>query len=183
MFTSSGNRSQHAKPFCWWGPGANRISSVDAQSFTAVGGTLVLNHGRWHYEAWGDPTHTLSVDMTPSFTGTHYVQLVAGNGAGPYSTGITCAVKRVEVFDGNTLVAASYLMMPHLESWTNWLESSLMEVDLAAGTTYTIVISEDAHAVNMSERSHFDIYGGMGGTSGRFNRVNVAEVKLLASDI
>jgi hypothetical protein len=157
---------------------------VGAQSFSAVGGTLVNNHGRWHYEAWGDPGHTLTVNsFTPTYTGAHYVQLVAGNGAGPYSTGITCAVKLVEVFDGTTLVGSGYLMMPHLETWDDWRESSLLSVDLVAGTPYTVVIREDSYAVNMSERAHFDIYDGMGGSSGRFNRVNVAEVKFLATDL
>lgn len=182
-FTSSGNRSQHAKPFCWWGAANARIASVGAQSFSAVGGNLVDNYGHWHYEGWGDPGHSLTLAYTPTFTGTHYLQLLAGNGAGNFTTGITCAVKRVQIFDGNTLVAESYVMMPHLATWDAWRESSLMHADLEAGKTYSVVISEDAAAVNMSERAHFEIYGGTGGQSGRFNRVNIAEVKFLATSI
>jgi hypothetical protein len=37
--------------------------------------------------------------------------------------------------------------------------------------------------VNMSAFQHFALYGGMGGSSGAFFRVNVAEVKLLAVDL
>lgn len=182
-FTSSDNRSQHAKPFCWWGAANARIASVGAQSFSAVGGSLVDNHGYWHYEGWGDPGHSLTVGYTPTFTGTHYIQVLAGNGAGNFTTGITCAVKRVEVFDGATPVASGYVMMPHLATWDAWRESSLLQVELDAGKTYLVVISEDASAVNMSERKHFEIYNGTGGQSGRFNRVNIAEVKFLATSI
>ncbi len=184
VFTTSQNRSQHAQSYCWWGPGNDRITSIDAQSFSAVGGSLVNMFGRWYYEGWGDEAHSLTVqNFSPSVSGTHYIQLLAGNGAGPFSTGITCAIKRVEVWDGAVSVASAYLMMPHLETWASWRESSLMRVTLDANKNYAIVISEDARAVNMSERAHFDIYGGTGGQSGRFNRVNIAQVKILAAEL
>ncbi len=182
-FVSSGNASQHAKPVCYWGPGTNRIQSVDANSFVSNGGTLVFQYNRWHYQGWGDPSHTLTVTgFTPTFTGLHYVQLLAGNGAGPFSTGITCGVKLVEVKDGNTTIASGYLTMPHLETWNDWRESSLLPVSLDANKSYTVVIGEDSQAINMSELDHFSTYGGTGGTA-RFNRVNIAELKVLAVDI
>jgi hypothetical protein len=179
----SGNRSQRAKPVCWWGPSNERIQSVDAQAFQAVGGTLVLNHGKWHYEGWGDPSHTITAPITAAYGGKHFLQLVAGNGSGPIDTGITCAVKLVEVKDGSTLVGSAYLVMPQLGSWDVWRESSLLELDLEAGKTYTVTIREDERAVNMSELQHFAIYGGTGGAGGRVNRVNIAEIKLLATDL
>ena len=49
-----------------------------------------------------------------------------------------------------------------------------------AGKSYTIVIREDESSGNMSDFGHFALYGGTGGTAGRFNRVNIAELKLLA---
>jgi hypothetical protein len=183
-FLSSGNRSQHARPVCWWGAGNARIATIPATSFQAVGGTLTMNHGRWHYEGWGDPGHTLTVpSFQPTFSGTHYVQLLAGNGAGPFNTGVTCGVKLIEVFDGATLVANGYAVMPHLGTWDDWRESSLIAVELDAAKSYRIVIREDGAAVNMSEREHFSLYGGSGGASGRFNRVNIAELKVLAAHL
>ncbi|MBW2453282.1 MAG: hypothetical protein JRI68_02175 [Deltaproteobacteria bacterium] len=182
-FVGSQNASQHAKPFCYWGPGYNRIQTVGAQSFTSNGGTLVYQYNQWHYQGWGDPGHTLTVTgFTPTFTGTHYVQLLAGNGAGPYSTGITCGVKLVEVLDGNTVIASGYLMMPHLATWNDWRESSFLRVSLDANKSYTFVVREDGHAINMSELDHFSIYGGTGGAT-RFNHANIAELKVLAVDI
>ena len=176
-FVSSGTRSQHSEPFCHWGG----VYVIDAQSFVASGGTLVFNHGKWHHEGWGDPGHTLSASFTAPTSGRYYLQLDAGNGAGPFDTGITCAVKRVEVSDQNGVVGSDYLMMPHLATWSAWRDSSFMAVDLVAGTTYSILIGEDAQAINMSEREHFAIYDNTGGSGGRFNRVNIAAIKLLAA--
>jgi hypothetical protein len=180
-FKESGNVSQRAKPACWWGQGASAIQTRDAKAFAAEGGTLVDNHGRWHYEGWGDPSHTLTVaNLVASRTGKHFVQVVAGNGAGGFDTGITCGVKLVEVFEGAKLVGSGQLAMPHLGTWSDWRESSLASVDLVAGKSYAIVVREDDASGNMSDLDHFSLYGGTGGTGGRFNRVNVAEVKLLA---
>ncbi len=180
-FSVSGNASQDARPVCYWGPGLARIQTFSAQSFTAVGGQLVLNHGRWHYEDWGDPGDTLTVaNVTPTKSGPHYIQVLAGNGAGSFNTGITCGVKAVEVWAGSTKVGGGQLVMPQLGTWDDWRDSNLVRVDLQAGQSYTIVIKEDADSGNMSDLSHFSMYEGMGGKNGRFNKVNIAEVKLLA---
>ncbi|MEZ4437883.1 MAG: hypothetical protein R3B72_02260 [Polyangiaceae bacterium] len=182
-FVASGTRSQHSAARCYWGPGFNRIQSYGAQGFSAQGGSLVFNHGEWHYENWGAPSDSLTVtNLSPSFTGEHLIQLRAGNGSGSITTGVTCGVKRVRVLDGSTEVARGYLAMPQLGSWSEWRESTTMRVDLEASKTYTLVIDEDATSVNMSERQHFETYGGTGGTGGRFNRVNISEVKVLARD-
>ena len=46
---------------------------------------------------------------------------------------------------------------------------------------FRIVIRGDDEVVNMSAFAHFERYtGGLGGASGAFNRVNVAELKILA---
>ena len=181
-FVSSGTASQHSRPACYWGPASSRIQSFPAQSFSSNGGTLVFNHGRWHYENWGDPGHTLTVEnVNPLSTGKHWLQVVAGNGAGGYTTGITCGVKAIEVYDGPTLVARRELVMPHLGSWSDWRDSNLVSVDLQAGKSYSLVIRESQGSGNMSDLDHFSLYGGTGGTGGRFNRVNIAELKLLSA--
>lgn len=183
-FVGSGNVSQHSAPWCWWGTGAPRVASYQADSFTAVGGSYSSNHGRGHYESWGDPGHSLTLEsFTPSFTGPHLLQVVAGNGAGPTNTGITCAVKRVEVIDSATsdVVGSGYLVMPHTGTWDVWRDSSFVRVDLRSDRTYRIVIrSESTRAVNMSVFSHFEDYTGGTGGSEPFNRVNIAELKILS---
>ncbi|MBK6512717.1 MAG: hypothetical protein IPG04_01030 [Polyangiaceae bacterium] len=180
-FTSSGTSSQHARPICHWGAGNARIQTFGAQQFAAIGGSLVFNHGRWHYEDWGDPADTLTVaSVTPTQSGVHLLQVVAGNGAGGFTTGVTCGVKAIEVWSGATLVGGGQLVMPHLEAWSEWRDSNVVRVTLTAGTPYTVIIREDAASGNMSDLDHFSLYGGTGGTGGRFNKVNIAELKLLA---
>jgi hypothetical protein len=187
LFKSSGHASQHARPACYWGPNAQRVQSFEAQSFQAKGGNLVFNHGRWHYENWGQADHTLTIaNVKANQSGWHYLETEAGNGAGNVTTGITCAVKAIEVWDGGTLVGGGQLLMPHLTTpgnpnpWGTWAMSSFVPVQLTAGKTYTIVIRENGASGNMSDYSHFATYSGTGGQSGRFNMVNISSVKLLA---
>lgn len=184
-FSSSGNHSQHSPPTCWWGTGSVRVSTIGAAAMTNVGGTGVTNHGRFHYEGWGDAGHTLTTpSFTPTQTGEHWLQLAYGNGAGSINTGITCAVKRIVVVDATSgaEVGDGLVMMPHLGTWSRWADSSFVRVSLEAGRSVRFVIrGDDDRAVNMSSFAHFEAYtGGTGGSSGTFNRVNVAELKILA---
>jgi len=180
-FTGSKNHSQHSPPFCWWGTGGVRVRPIGASAFTAVGGAGVTNHGKFHYEAWGDPGHTLTATYTATTTGEHLLQVNAGNGAGSISTGITAGLKVVEVLDGTTVVARGHLLMPHLGAWANWRDSSFVRANLTAGKTYNIVIKHDDTSMNMSFFAHFARYtGGTGGSGGAFSRVNIAELKVLA---
>ncbi len=181
-FVSSGTCSQHAAPTCDWGAAGERITVVDASRFTAVGGTPVTNHGRFHYEAWGDPGTRLEV---PSFTapsnGRYLVQALFGHG-GPVDTGVTCGLKRVLVEDTatGTIVGDGLLTMPHLGTWDRWSDSSFAQVELRAGRTYRVVVRDDDDSVNMSAFQHFAAYtAGLGGRDGAFSRVNIAELRLL----
>jgi hypothetical protein len=70
--------------------------------------------------------------------------------------------------------------MPHLATWDDWRDSNFVPVDLVAGKTYSFVIREDGASGNMSDFVHFASYGGTGGTSGRFDKVNISDLKLLA---
>ena len=177
---SSGNVSQHAAPVCWWGPSSTRIRSVTANGFEATGGTLAGGH----YESWGDPGHEIVAQFdNVTRTGEHLVQARYANGAGPISTGITCAVKKVTVEElpSGNVVGSGFLMMPHRGDWGSWGDSSFVRVNLSAGKSYRVRLAHDDRAVNMSAFDHFSAYtGGTGGKAGPFFRVNIAEVKLLA---
>lgn len=183
-FVSSGNHSQHSPPVCWWGTGQSRIRTIGANTFAHVGGHGTTAHGRFHYEAWGDPGHSLTATgFTPDRTGPHLLQVTFGNGAGPIHTGITCGLKRIVVEDELTgaTVAEGPLVMPHLGTWSRWEDSSFVAADLDASRSYRIVIRSDDEMVNMSAFRHFERYtGGSGGIEGAFNRVNIAELKILA---
>ncbi len=177
----SQNASQHAKAMCDWGPQTQRIITIGAQSFAASGGTLSQAHGEWHYDGWGAPGDSLTIaNVVPTYSGQHLLQVSEGNGSGGFTTGITCAVKAIEVWNGSTMVGSGELVMPQLGTWDAWQDSSFVPVTLQAGTNYTVIIHEDNASGNMSDLSHFATYGGMGGSSGEFNMVNVASLKLLA---
>ena len=180
---TSGNVSQHARPFCFWGPGAARVSSVPATSFTVTGGNMTTAYGRTFPQSWGDPGDEILATFGTTRAGAHLVQAVYGNGAGPLSTGITCAVKKVTVEElpAGTVVGTGYLMMPQRADWASWGDSSFVRVNLKANTSYRVRLSHDDRSVNMSAFEHFASYtGGTGGKAGAFFRVNVAELKLLA---
>ncbi len=182
-FGSSGNVSQHARPACYWGPGTARIASVQSASFALTGGTLTNEYGRQFPKDWGDPGHEIAATFNVTRTGTHLVQAIYGNGAGPLNTGITCAVKRVTVEElpGGAVVGSGYMLMPQRGTWDSWGESSFVRANLKAGKSYRVRLAHDARSTNMSVREHFSAYtGGTGGSSGAFHRVNVAELKLLS---
>src|SRR5690606_33078779 len=173
---ASGNHSQHASPACWWGPGNVHIASFGADQLINVGGNGVNNWGRFHYEGWGAPDHSLTLpSFVPSQSGTHLFQVDYGNGAGAVNTGITCAVKRlrVERVSDDALVGEGVLIMPHLGAWDRWEDSNLVPIELEAGVEVRVRIIEDAQTFNMSSLQHFEIYtGGLGGVDGAYNNVN-----------
>ncbi|MBK6689357.1 MAG: hypothetical protein IPG45_33120 [Deltaproteobacteria bacterium] len=184
-YLATGLVSQRAAPSCWWGVAYQRIRTFTADQLTAVGGTLVNNHGRLHYEAWGDPGHSLTLpNFTPDGGGRHLVQLLYGNGSGPINTGITAAVKRVQVVElpAGTMVASGYLPLPQLGVWSEWRNSSFLPVELRADRSYRVVIDDDTRAVNMSAFDHYARYTGGTGGAAPFQRVNIAELKVLRLD-
>lgn len=191
-FVASGTHSQHSEPWCWWGPGYERVQVLGADAFVATGGGWVHNHGRDHYENWGDPGHSLTVErFVASRSGPHLLQLTAGNGSAALNTGVTCGVKRLTVYATSTgeEVGTGYALMPALGVpgtdpgvwWERWADSSFVPVELQSGHEYRIVVDMDERAVNMSAFAHFERYtGGAGGADGPFYRVNVAELKVLS---
>lgn len=187
VYLNSGTISQRAKPVCYWGVNSERVYSVTAQEFRAIGRNPSEAHGQVYFDNWGKPDDSLTVDIKAKYSGTHGIQVIAGNGAGPINTGVTCAVKRMQMKDSetDTIVADSYLVMPQLGNWNRWLESSLIltKVDLSVGHSYTIKIFSDEQAINMSSFAHYQNYtgnNGIGGVSGSYNYVNIAAIKLLS---
>jgi hypothetical protein len=165
-------------------PGNAHIASFGAAEMTALGGNPSDKWGRFHYEGWGAPEHTLTLpSFTPSQGGRHLFQVLFGNGSGSINTGITCGVKRLRVqrVADNVVVGEGVLIMPHLGTWDRWEDSNLIGVELKAGVEYRVVILEDADTVNMSSFQHFEIYtGGLGGVGGVHNHINIAELRVLA---
>jgi hypothetical protein len=95
---------------------------------------------------------------------------------GPFNTGITCAVKRIQI-DG---VAAGYLLMPHTGTEARATRaSSWLTARVERPGTYRVRLVDDAHAVNMSAFRHFERYtGGAGGASGPRNGAEIVSLEV-----
>jgi len=174
----SQNRSQRAQPQCVW----THIDSLYAGDFSALGGSRVDQYGRIHYQGWGAPEHQLSIEWVASRGGEALIQAEYGNGAGAINTGVTCALKRLDLVElpSGAVVGGGYLMMPHLGRWDRWSGSNLIPVTLTEGARYRLVVRQDQRSFNMSEFEHFERYtGGTGGAGGAFNDVNISALKVL----
>lgn len=169
--------SHRSEPTCWWGDDYQRIQSVPASDFSAVGGVWSEDHGRGHYGHWGSPSHTLAGSFTPNNTGEHLLQCVFGNGAGPVESGITAAVKWLSIRDPTGwVVAEGPVLMPQGGTW-DWRDSNFVRASLTQGVLYDFLLSD---GFNMSYLAHYEDYvGGRGGGPKPSNDVNISELKVL----
>lgn len=180
-FPGSQNHSHHSRPACFWGEGAARVRQISAYGFEPVaGGSWSTMHDQVHYQDWGRPEHELALHgLRPRWTGSYRVQLVYGNGAGGFDTGITAAVKQLVFEDAETgeELERAVVQMPQMGDWSRWSESSLARVELEADRRYRVRIVD---GINMSYFAHFVPYtGGQGGGEDIYNMTNIHSVKLL----
>ena len=177
IYPDSGNCS-HLTPANFYCP-KDDIIEIGAALMKNKGGRLVNNH---HFGNWGQPEDEIRI---PSFTvkknGAYFVNAEYSNGAGPINTGVTCAVKRIEISEvgGSKPVAASYLIMPHTVDWGRYLDSSSFQADLEDGKEYFVRIFEDRYARNMSYFDHYEPYKNTGNGMKSYNYVNISKIKLI----
>lgn len=165
---------------------AVRRHIVPAQLTTVPVAKLEANGGRRTADAlvdWGARGDTLAMPLLQVERDGRYVVTVRyANGSGPINTGITCAVKRLEVIEIATgqVVAGGYAVMPQLAEWDRWEDSSPLEVSLRAGVGYRVVLREDDYSRNMSYLAHNVRYTSWpGGGEQPYNFVRIAAFKLL----
>jgi hypothetical protein len=175
-FMSNGNRSQHSEPHCSWGKDAVKFYSVTNARQQQGQQSFTQDKEYTFIEGWGAP-HQVIGFKTQKITkaGKYSIQL-SYNNHGSINTGITSAVKKVEVFKEGKLVKSSVFMMPHHDLQYYWVDSNFIGVELEKGATYTFKISD---FYNMSYFEHFNTYLYRGGRSGAYNYVNLAGLKLL----
>jgi hypothetical protein len=155
---------------------------IPAADMQHHGGDLVAGQ---HFENWGKPGDELvTKSVSPKRGGRYSVQAAFSNGSGPINTGITCAVKKLEVrnADSGEVVASGYLVMPQSGDWKRWGISNSIDADLEASVPYTVRLSEDEYSRNMSYLKNNERYtAGPGGGDQSYNYVNIASVNLLYS--
>ena len=113
------------------------------------GGNLVDGH---HFTNWGEMGHELRTEFTVGENGQYVICAEFANGSGPVNTGITCAVKRLDIRESgsDTVVGSGYLIMPQSGNWKRWDISTPVISDLKSGKKYEIIIYEDKYSLNMS---------------------------------
>jgi hypothetical protein len=158
--------------------------------YTVANGTLkspdgasqVHEHDRKHFNDWGWPKQVLEIaSFQVPQDGPYRAEIAFGNAFGPINTGVTAAVKWIEVTDLTSGASqGTAVFMPHQSHWGVWAWSSTAGFKLKAGRHYRLSVSD---AKNMSYLKHFDRYtAGRGGADGPVNRVNVSGVRLRLVD-
>lgn len=180
-FLESGLTSQHAEPRCWWGRDGQRVRVFEAEALDVLEGERADDHGRPHVRDPGGAGVAVP-RFEAQHDGPHAFQVVYGNGAGPVESGITCAVRAVDVvsLSDGSVIDAGVIALPHLGRWDRWADSTLAVATLHAGQVYRVVVRGSAVG-NMSRLAHFaDYTAGPGGVEGPFEAANIAAVKVLA---
>ena len=178
----SGNAS-HLTPFLSYFPEGQK-QVIPARKMKNRGGTLVSGH---HFEKWGKPADELVIKpLKMDRSGRYVIRAEFSNGSGPVNTGITCAVKKLDVLESgsNAVVASGYLVMPQSGSWDRWDLSTPVSAQLVAGKKYTLRIWEDGTSRNMSYFKKNDRYTAWpgGGASG-YNTVNISAIHVEQASI
>jgi glycogen debranching enzyme len=165
---------------------AVRRHLVPAQLSTFPAARLEAQGGRRTADAlvdWGARHDTVTLPLLRVEKDGRYALTVRyANGSGPINTGITCAVKRLEVVEAASgrVVAGGYALMPQLADWERWEDSSPLDATLRAGVDYRVVLREDDHSRNMSYLAHNARYTSWpGGGDAPYNFVRIAAFKLL----
>jgi hypothetical protein len=172
-----GNYSHHSEPVCHWAAGSIAGFTVGSGLNSLDGASTAFDHGRPHFNNWGNTGQVLEAVYTPAVTGEFAIQTVYGNAMNDIDTGITACVKVIEVSDSPThVVASAVVVMPHLPDWDTWGDSSFARFPLTAGVAYTIRVKD---FYNMSYFASNATYGGAGGSGGPVNRANIAGMKIL----
>jgi hypothetical protein len=159
-----------------------QLTTVPFAKLTVTGG----KSSGGQVEAWGAPGDRIeSQPFTVAQAGRHAITVRYANGSGPINTGITCAVKRIEIVRAGTgeVVAAGYAVMPQLGTAERWEDSSPLEATLRAGESYVLRLHEDPIARNMSYLAHNARYTSWpGGGEQPYNFISVGSFHLVRLD-
>lgn len=181
VFSSSGHRSHHSAPFCSDEAAVQVIPVTDARVLSNVAVTPPSDGiTEPTLRDWGAPTDTLEIqDIAIRESGRYAIELVYNNHQYAINTGVTNAVKQIDVLRGrNKVVATGIVQMPHVDPRNGeqpLRTSTEMAVDLEPGN-YRLVFSD---YFNMSYLKSNAIYSGSGGIGGPVNRASIAKVRIV----
>lgn len=102
--------------------------------------------------------HDHALTIVAPAAGAYGLRVCYGNGNGTIDTGLTCALRRVDVTRDGAEIAGGYLTLPQTGSFDVLQHSSWLRVDLPAAGTYAVRIGEDEVSRNMSYFQHNAAY-------------------------
>ncbi len=179
QFDSNGVKSLHSQPHCLWRADSVRNIPITDPSMTAKGKVNYQSEfDKIFLSRWGAPEDKISFKgLSVNDDGLYAIQLNYNN-LGMINTGITSAVKKVEVIDDETgnIIKTKVFMMPHHVREMYWIDSNFVTIRLKKNKQYSFKISD---FYNMSYFEHFNTYLYRGGRSGAYNYANIAGIKLL----
>ncbi|MEO7097917.1 MAG: hypothetical protein ABI162_01050 [Luteolibacter sp.] len=137
---------------------ADRLTRIAATTFKNIGGDLKEGS---HFMNWGKPgDELLSPEFSPKNSGPHLVRFEFANGAGPVNTGITCALKHLEIRElgSGKVVSSNYMIFPQSGDWNRHDLTIPFRVSLDNTKHYQIRLHEDEWSRNMSYLSQNSRY-------------------------
>lgn len=179
QFDSTGIKSLHSEPHCLWRKDSIRNVPITDPSMNAMG--KVNYHSEFdkiYLKRWGSPEDKITFQsLTVASDGLYALQLNYNN-LGMINTGITSAVKKIDIYDDQSgkIIKTKVFMMPHHAREMYWVDSNFVTVRLKKNKSYSFKISD---FYNMSYFEHFNTYLYRGGRSGAYNYANIAGLKLL----
>lgn len=135
-----------------------RLKILAATAFKNTGGDLKEGS---HFMNWGKTgDELLSSGFAPQASGPHLIRFEFANGAGPVNTGITCAVKHLQIREVGTgkVVSSNYVVFPQSGDWNRHDLTIPFKAVLEKGKNYQFRIHEDEWSRNMSYLSHNALY-------------------------
>ncbi len=174
----NGLTSHPTRGTSWQAQGS--IVVIPAADLKASGGK---RSGDAYIKDWGHPEDELLAEsVTVERDGKYAVRIAFANGSGPINTGITCAVKHLDIVDtvSGQRVASGYVVMPQSGDWSRYDLSNSVRVRLDADRRYTLRLYEDPISRNMSYLQGNESYTALpGGGEDCYNRINVSGIHLL----
>jgi hypothetical protein len=179
QFDSTKVKSLHSQPHCLWRENSITHIPVTHPSMKTTGKANYRSEfDKIYLERWGSAEDKLAFkNLSVTNDGIYAIQLNYNN-LGMINTGITSAVKKIEVVDDKSglVIKTKIFMMPHHIREMYWIDSNFVTVRLKKGQSYSFKISD---YFNMSYFEHFSTYLYRGGRSGAYNYANIAGLKLL----
>jgi hypothetical protein len=181
VFSNSGNRSHHSEPHCYEQDATQTISVADPR----VSSNLTVSPAGQGLDKpalveWGAPGDTLRVDdIQIDKAGRYAIQVVYNNRQHTIDSGVTAAVKLINVLDANDQkLAQAAVQMPNIEDRDGhhpFRISTEAVFEFKAGS-YSLDVED---YFNMSYLQSNSTYNASGGQAGPVNTSSIAEFRII----